>query len=412
MRKMKKVNGYYIVKFSDRERREWGQIGAYGVIDAELYTGTLEVDRGSMEYDDAETLEIAVELARDLESVLDVEEPEVKVTVIKETDQESSEEEVDPQLLIDGWETSLNEQVKSGHFPDVNPTTARHELYGFKVALRELGLLEPEDCFVPPDAFKGPQEAERRKQFKHFPDGIAQCTAVYTLGLALLEDCPGNDCRVYLNIFNMARELDGALDTAQDYVADTLRRELFKLYRELREMYVENYAVQKYKEESSSHGVAKVKPPDERTASCKECPFQPEDASASRRAATIPAELESGSIYARADALLEPLIEAATNDSLKAPDDEEAFAREKLLIYLAVLNRREGEAAGARHRGELTEMARLMETGYLEFQVRDTGPDNVVIEVFDYALRRVCASLTFRKIPFKNHYVLGDYRSL
>lgn len=274
MRKMKKVNGYYIVKFSDRERREWEQLGAYGVIDAELYTGTLEVDRGSMEYDDAETLEVAVEQARDLESVLDVEEPEVKVTVIKETDRESSEEEVDPQLLIDGWETSLNEQVKSGCFPDVNPTTARHELYGFKVALRELGLLEPEDCFVPLDAFKGPQEAERQKQFKHFPDGIAQCSAVYTLGLALLEDCPNNDCHVYLNIFNMARELDGALDTAQDYVYDTLRRELFKLYRELREMYITNYAVQKYKADSFNHGGAKVKPPDERTAPRVDYPLE------------------------------------------------------------------------------------------------------------------------------------------
>lgn len=295
MRKMKKVNGYYIVKFSDRELREWEgtALGNYGVIDAELYTGTLEVDRGSMEYDDAETIEEAIEKARGLESVLDVEEPEVKVTVIKETDRESSEEEVDPQLLIDGWETSLNEQVKSGCFPDVNPTTAWHELYGFKVALRELGLLEPEDCFVPLDAFKGPQEAERQKQFKHFPDGIAQCSAVYTLGLALLEDCPNNDCHVYLNIFNMARELDGALDTAQDYVYDTLRRELFKLYRELREMYITNYAVQKYKADSFNHEGAKVKPPDERTASCEECSPRTEHRMEGQQAPITPDKLEA-----------------------------------------------------------------------------------------------------------------------
>ena len=30
---------------------------------------------------------------------------------------------------------------------------------------------------------------------------------VYALGLALAEECPENDCKVYLNIFNMAREL-------------------------------------------------------------------------------------------------------------------------------------------------------------------------------------------------------------
>ena len=35
---------------------------------------------------------------------------------------------------------------------------------------------------------------------------------IYTLGLALAADCPDNDCRVYLNIFNGARELDAALD--------------------------------------------------------------------------------------------------------------------------------------------------------------------------------------------------------
>lgn len=52
MRKMKKINGYLVVKFNDRELREWEgtALGKYGVIDAELYTGTLEVDRGAMEY--------------------------------------------------------------------------------------------------------------------------------------------------------------------------------------------------------------------------------------------------------------------------------------------------------------------------------------------------------------------------
>lgn len=39
MRKMKKINGYLVVKFNDRELREWEgtALGKYGVIDAELY---------------------------------------------------------------------------------------------------------------------------------------------------------------------------------------------------------------------------------------------------------------------------------------------------------------------------------------------------------------------------------------
>lgn len=74
MRKIKKINGYLVVKFNAREIREWEgtALGEYGVIDAELYTGYLGIDRGAMEYDGVETLEEAVELARGLESEEDI----------------------------------------------------------------------------------------------------------------------------------------------------------------------------------------------------------------------------------------------------------------------------------------------------------------------------------------------------
>ena len=57
MRKIKKINDYLVVKFNARELREWEgtALGEYGVIDAELYTGHLEIDRSAMEYDGAET---------------------------------------------------------------------------------------------------------------------------------------------------------------------------------------------------------------------------------------------------------------------------------------------------------------------------------------------------------------------
>lgn len=371
MRKVKKINGYLIVKFNDRERREWEQLGAYGIIDAELYTGTLEVDRGVMEYDDAETLEVAMEQARALESELDVEEPERKFSVTVETEAEVSEEEVDPQLLIAGWTTDLEQQIKSGHYPGVTPTTARHELYGFKVALRELGLLDSGECYVLPDTF-GPEEsplpkepeellahicdevckeripgrtqealdavcarcaverlaseaddrelrlrsaamkelndlidelratplntkAERleheagaylralvvarvvtdgervaleaaindaaearpyaaeRASFEHLHPNIRRdptAAKIYAMGLVLSGDCPDNDCRVFLNIFKMARELDAALDefSGNSVPALALRRELRERFGELVEMYHTNYAVQKFKE--------------------------------------------------------------------------------------------------------------------------------------------------------------------
>lgn len=155
MRKMKKINGYLVVKFNARELREYEgtALGEYGVIDAELYTGNLDVDRGAMEYDNAGSMEEAVELARGLESELDAEEPEVKVTIVKETDETTEEEEVDAQQMIAGWENVLRGQVASPHYKDVDERTAAHELYGYKVALRDLGLLDREDCYVLPDTF-------------------------------------------------------------------------------------------------------------------------------------------------------------------------------------------------------------------------------------------------------------------
>lgn len=155
MRKMKKINGYLVVKFNARELREYEgtALGEYGVIDAELYTGILDVDRGAMEYDNAGSMEEAVELARGLESELDAEEPEVKVTIVKETDETTEEEEVDAQQMIVGWENVLRGQVASAHYKDVDERTAAHELYGYKVALRDLGLLDREDCYVLPDTF-------------------------------------------------------------------------------------------------------------------------------------------------------------------------------------------------------------------------------------------------------------------
>ncbi len=375
MRKMKKINGYLVVKFNDRELREWEgtALGKYGVIDAELYTGTLEVDRGAMEYDNADSIEEAVELARGLESELDTEEPEVKVTLIKETDEATEEEEVDARQMIAGWENTLRGQVASPHYKDVDERTAAHELYGYKAALRDLGLLDREDCYVLPDTFgeapgplpkkpeellsyvcdelcrhrrpemtqeqldavcekcslerlanegdererrareralgaiyglidrirdresrteaeqvgaearaylralatvqavterereiftaaieeavKARQELKERTTFENLHPELKrhrETAQIYALGLALAADCPDNDCRVYLNIFNGARELDAALNSldADSTPALYLRKALRERVGELAEMFDGNFAVKQYRKEA------------------------------------------------------------------------------------------------------------------------------------------------------------------
>ena len=71
MRKVKKINGYLVVRFNEREKQGYPQLGSFGVIDAEMYTGCIDTDLGAMEYEDADTLEVAVEQARGLESEQD-----------------------------------------------------------------------------------------------------------------------------------------------------------------------------------------------------------------------------------------------------------------------------------------------------------------------------------------------------
>ena len=45
-------------------------------------------------------------------------------------------------------------EIRSKHYSMVNADTACHQLYGFKVALEQLGLLDESKCYVYPDHFK------------------------------------------------------------------------------------------------------------------------------------------------------------------------------------------------------------------------------------------------------------------
>lgn len=55
--------------------------------------------------------------------------------------------------MIADFEADLRQQIKNRHYPDTDPRTAAHELYGFKVALNALGVIDGADCRVDPDTF-------------------------------------------------------------------------------------------------------------------------------------------------------------------------------------------------------------------------------------------------------------------
>ena len=99
MRKMKKINGFLVVRFNDREKQGYPQLGNFGVIDAELYTGSIDIDLGVFEYDDAGTIEVAVEQARGLDAEQDYSDEPPVYTVIVESAEEATEEEVEPRAL-------------------------------------------------------------------------------------------------------------------------------------------------------------------------------------------------------------------------------------------------------------------------------------------------------------------------
>ncbi|MPM33877.1 hypothetical protein SDC9_80458 [bioreactor metagenome] len=317
MRKIKKINGYLVVKFNDRELREWDgtALGNYGVIDAELYTGCLEIDRSVMEYDGAETLEEAIEQARGLESELDAEEPEVTVTVIKETDETTIEEEpVDPVELFESERHFLEQQITNKHYPDTDERTAAHELNGFRRALERLGIIDKHDerflpvmdervkpehrkaptfpetppsfppphpnprfgCTIVPIEIESPEDWEKLKQFigelprtivtdsgaeftepvkepltfEHLPPEKRDSNTakqVYSLGRILEDDCPENDCRLYLNTFNMCRELDEQAPLLTGWPRQVVEADLRKHYLELEGMFVMNHAIKEFK---------------------------------------------------------------------------------------------------------------------------------------------------------------------
>ena len=118
MRKMKKINGFLVVRFNDREKRVYPELGSFGIIDAEQYVGDIDYDLGEMEYTDAETIEIAVEQARGLNAEEDFTDESTTYTVITETAAESQETTVAPKAFVMSYENRLKTQVKSDHYDD------------------------------------------------------------------------------------------------------------------------------------------------------------------------------------------------------------------------------------------------------------------------------------------------------
>ena len=274
MRKMKKINGYLVVKFNDREKRlnaDTG-LGSFGVIDAEQYTGILDIDRDAMEYDSADTIEEAIEQARGLESELDTEEPPVKFTIVTETDTGSTEEEVDPVSLFRRESNLIRNQASNPGWPYINEITASYHLCGYVSALEDLGLANQGDerFRIDMEALDGkmptlfpkhplgdlksipiaPPAAADTQTFRHPPQWhVLLPEQLFALGMLLMENCRDDDCIIFRNTFKMCREMDNQLDGLTGQDLQKLKSRFYREYESLEHMYQTNFAVRRYLQE-------------------------------------------------------------------------------------------------------------------------------------------------------------------
>lgn len=75
--------------------------------------------------------------------------------------------------LISECEKRLCGEIRSRHYPTIHPDTACHQLFGFKEALKQLGIIPEEQWIVHPDHFAGCSPLD------HTGNGSADSAAVY-----------------------------------------------------------------------------------------------------------------------------------------------------------------------------------------------------------------------------------------
>ena len=247
MRKIKKINGYLIVRFNFREIEKWkgSGLGMYGVIDAEYYTGSLVHDRGVMKFDTAMTIEEAVDQARSLESEMDITDDETKIIMVKEEGAIVTEIQVDPERLYSDMEDSLKKSRESGEIPDLDLVTAAYFKGGFVTALVSLGIIEEGDERF--DIQMYPQQREEDGVFHNITGNMIEMEKICRIGRLMERETVQNDCTIYKNIYQQCQHLDQQADHVTGYARAVLMNELYRSYEELRRMYYVNDSVRQFR---------------------------------------------------------------------------------------------------------------------------------------------------------------------
>lgn len=98
------------------------------------------------------------------------------------------------------------------------------------------------------------QPTRQKETFTHLSGDIRGhfTGKIYLLGQALERDCPHNDCQIFLNTFRLCEDLDEQVELLRGWGRQVLIMELDRQYRSLERMYLENYAVRKYRLDQSN----------------------------------------------------------------------------------------------------------------------------------------------------------------
>lgn len=249
MRKMKKINGYLIVRFNAREIEKWSStgLGTYGVIDAELYTGQLSVDRLAMKFDTAKTIEEAVDQARSLENEIDIVDQESHITIVKETGAILEETQINIAKVCDMLEESLVSVRDEGDCPDMDERAEAYFRGGFYEALLVLGIMGRDDKRLEAVMDRTWGRNDPPERFRNLPRYLEPIGETIFRTGRQMENCElSGSCSVFVDIFRECVNLDQQINHVKGHAMKILKEALLQGVIELSQMYHRDCDIRKF----------------------------------------------------------------------------------------------------------------------------------------------------------------------
>lgn len=101
--------------------------------------------------------------------------------------------------IINDFKATKTHQIRNCRYPDITPSTARHELYGFMCAMKEIGLIDDAECIVMSTEFSMPDYENKFFCMCNYSSSIYELD--FEAGdVCTLEDMTEDGCHMISNI--------------------------------------------------------------------------------------------------------------------------------------------------------------------------------------------------------------------